>query len=118
MSWSRPLRTLLVALALVLGISAGAPASSHPAHLRLAGIQPVRVYGSHFTRHERVRVTLITPAGRWTRHVRAGRHGRFRVTFRGAAHIGPCGGFRVRAIGRSGRRAVLRHTTLPGCMAF
>jgi hypothetical protein len=115
----RPIRTLLVAVALVLAACAAAPASStHTPRLSLHSTQPMTVYGYRFARHERVRVTVRTPAGHWTRHVRAGRHGRFTVTLPSVTQ-GPCGGYRVRAVGaRSGRRAVLEHPKLPECMAL
>ena len=118
MSSSRPVRTLLLAVAFVLVVCAAAPASSHPARLALASTQPVTVYGSHFSRHDRVRVTLTTGSGvRRTRYVRAGRHGAFAVTF-DVARTGPCVTFRIRARGRWGRSAVLRHTMQPGCIAL
>jgi hypothetical protein len=76
--------------------------------------QPVvRVQGTGFRRHERVKVTLVTST-RHVRHVTASSSGRFTVRF-GGVHVGRCGGFSVSASGSLGSMASA-HIQRPACM--
>jgi hypothetical protein len=97
----------------VVGVTTPAQ-SAAPPRLTIAG---ETVQGTHFARRDRVRVTLRSGAATQVRHVRASRQGAFTVTFAAAA-TGPCGGMRLRAVGSSGRSAVLAHRMLPGCIAY
>jgi hypothetical protein len=69
-------------VALVLLAVAAAPAQGRtPPKLRPLGISPVRLAGSGFSPGERVRVRAFVGGHKRTKHVRAGKHGRFRVRF-------------------------------------
>ena len=78
---------LLAALALIIGGSA--PAGASTPRLRMLDASPVRLAGSGFSPRERVRVRVRTGGSKRTRRVRANSRGRFRVTFRHLAQD-PC----------------------------
>jgi hypothetical protein len=109
--------TALLAAAGLLAVACGdGSASTDPASalkgrpvLSLASTQPLRLRGTGFHAHERVRLT-VTPstAGPVTRHVRASRTGRFEVSF-GA--VDACGGFEATASGSRGSRASMQFST-------
>ena len=81
-----------------VALLAGAPT------LTVAELDPLRLAGAGFVARERVRVTVTSADGRRTRHVRARRGGRLRVTFRG---VDVCDGVEARAVGNRGSRASL-----------
>ncbi len=102
---------VLGSIAMVGALALAAPAASanRPA-LHVRSLQPFSVRGSHFRSLERVTVTLD---GRWVKHAKADRYGRFVVTF-GEVTIGRCDGYRVKAAGSRGTTAVL-HPPPPMC---
>lgn len=102
------------ALALVLsGVGTGAGSSQRPS-LRFAQTVPLRIAGSHFRVHERVRVTATVSAARSTRRVRASGKGSFVVGF--AIGAGRCSEVRVIAVGSRGSRTTIKHLPSPACM--
>jgi multidrug efflux pump subunit AcrA (membrane-fusion protein) len=101
-------------LAFVLsGVGAGASSSQRPS-LRLAQMVPLRIAGSHFRAHERVRVTATVSAMSRTRRVRASGKGSFVVVF--AIGAGRCSEVRVIAVGGGGIRATLKRLPSPACL--
>jgi len=102
------------AVALVLsGVGTGAGSSKRPS-LRFAQMVPLRIAGSHFRAHERVRVTATVSATNSTRRLRASRRGSFVVAF--AVGAGHCSEVRVVAVGGGGSRATLKHLPSPACL--
>ena len=105
---------VLVAALLAVAVAAcgdrAHDASAHR-HARIvpASVDPVRVKGTGFAPHERVRVTVTPSAGDpVTRHVRAGRHGRFTVAF---PTVEASGGYEAVAAGNAGGHASFQYST-------
>jgi hypothetical protein len=89
------------------------PVAARPS-LRLVSTAPMRLHGSGFRAHERVRVRLrAAGAPAMTRRVRATRRGAFTTVFAGAV-VDRCSAFSVIAVGHSGRRARL-YRPAPKC---
>jgi hypothetical protein len=107
----------------VLALAACVPAAAHgrsyhgAAWLSLTDAHPLSVRGHAFHRRERVRVVARRiGGGALVRHVRAGRHGGFAVTFP-TSSSGRCARWSVTATGRRGSRATLRGMMQPNCVA-
>jgi hypothetical protein len=103
---------LLVALALLAVAAVPAQGQGQP-RLRTVGISPVRLSGEGFSPGERVRVRAWVGAQRRTKHVRAGKHGRFRVRF-AELYRNPCEQkLKASAVGSKDHRATLNSPRLP-----
>lgn len=102
----------LVATVIALAAVSSAAGSSSPPRLRMIKQTPLTVRGSHFKPHSMVKVTLIS-AAKTTKHVTAGRYGRFTVTFSSAV-VDRCTQWTVKAT-QPGRAPVLIHGPKPAC---
>jgi hypothetical protein len=89
-------------------------AASSP-HLALVDASPLKVRGSGFHSHERVKVVATSNGSRHTRRVRASRTGRFVASFTPGS-TRPCGALRVTATGKRGSHAALRGVRWPDCI--
>jgi hypothetical protein len=76
------------------------------ARLELVTTRPVKVHGTGFRSHERIRLVLRQPSGVHRQKARGSADGAFFSTFP-SAKIGRCGTFSVRAKGRAGSEATL-----------
>lgn len=105
---------LFALMATVIAIAAvsSAAGSSSPPRLRMIKLSPLTVQGSHFKPYAHVKVTLIS-AARTTKRVRAGRHGRFTVTFSSAV-VDRCSQWTMKAI-QPGHAPVLILGPKPAC---
>jgi hypothetical protein len=108
---------VLVAALLVVAVAACADGAAgvggvqphRRAKLVPAAADPLRVEGSGFAPHERVRVTITPSVGDpATRRVRAGRHGAFTVAF---PHVESAGGYEAVAAGSAGGHASFQYST-------
>jgi hypothetical protein len=107
------MRWLAVAATLV-ALAAPSAATAAPT-LRVVTASPLVVAGAGFAPGERVVVTAITLTGPRIARVRASAAGRFRARLRTVA-VGCGAAVAVRALGESGRRAVLRRTPGSPCV--
>jgi hypothetical protein len=79
------------------------------AHIVPVSTHPVKVHGTGFARHERVRVTVTeSTGGTFTHRVRAGRGGSFTVRF---PHANAVGGLNGVAAGSAGSHASFQFST-------
>jgi hypothetical protein len=79
------------------------------AHIVPVSTHPVKVHGTGFARHERVRVTVTeSTGGTFTHRVRAGRGGSFTVRF---PHAEAAGGLEGVATGSAGSHASFQFST-------
>jgi hypothetical protein len=102
---------LLVALALLAFAAVPAQGQVQP-RLRPLGISPVRLSGEGFSPGERVRVRAWVGGHKRTKHVRAGKHGRFRVRFAELSR-NPCTQkLKASAVGTKGHDARLERAPL------
>ncbi len=82
--------------------------------LRLLGMLPLKVQGVGFRPAEQVTLVLLLAESRSRSQARAGRTGRFVVTFRGVG-VDRCTSFTVAARGDQGSRALVRQRAQSGC---
>lgn len=83
-------------------------------HLALVAVRPVAVVATGFHAGERVRVEVRRAGPNARRTVRAGEHGRLRMTF-ATVRISRCDAISIVAVGSSGRRAALHRRPAPAC---
>jgi hypothetical protein len=105
-----PISVALLALLVAVSL-ASTESTKGKAKLVLVGTNPVVVAGLGFERAERVTLRTRLDGRRITKHVTAGRTGRFRVLL--AATNAECDSFSVSAIGREGSRATAARTGIP-----
>jgi hypothetical protein len=97
---------LLVALVLLAVAAVPAQGQVQP-RLRPLALSPVRLAGEGFSPGERVRVRAWVGGQKRTKHVRAGKHGRFRVRFAELSR-NPCTQkLKASAVGANGHDATL-----------